>query len=153
MPRANLVERALPFLPVGSEIRQAFIAQAAPSFFYFIVTYLTGLMFGNEYRCVVVTPEAIYVLDSSKWSGGAKPQALAGQMTRNTRLGPVSGRWAEVRLLGKRHWVHKRFHEQIAAADREAGLEYDTGSRPRARFFRDPDRCPAGTRRTRRSVR
>lgn len=122
------MERALPFLPAGSEVRQAFIAQAAPNFFYFIVTYLTGFMSRNEYRCVVVTPEAIYVLDGSKWSGGAKPQAVAGQMARNIRLGPVSGRWAEVRLLGKRHWVHKRFHEQIAAADREAGSGYDTAS-------------------------
>lgn len=58
-PRADLVERALPFLPAGSEIRRAFIGQAAPNFFYFIVTYLTGLMFRNKYRCVVVTPEAI----------------------------------------------------------------------------------------------
>lgn len=121
-PRADLVERALPFLPAGSEIREAFIGQAAPNFFYFIVTYLTGLMFRNKYRCVVVTPEAIYVLDSTKSSGGAKPQAVVGQMPRNTRLGPVSGRWAEVYLLGERHWVHKRFHDQVAAADRDAGF-------------------------------
>jgi hypothetical protein len=121
-PRADLVERAMPFLPAGSEIRQAFIGQAAPSFFYFIVTYLTGLTFRNKYRCVVVTPEVIYVLDSTKWSGGAKPQALVGQMPRRSRLGPVSGRWAEVQLLGERHWVHKRFHGQVAAADHEAGF-------------------------------
>jgi len=43
-PRADLVERALPFLPAGREIRQAFIGQAAPSFFFFIVTYLTDLV-------------------------------------------------------------------------------------------------------------
>jgi hypothetical protein len=121
-PRADLVESALPFLPAGSEIRQAFIGQAAPNFFYFIVTYLTGIMFRNKYRCVAVTDEAIYVLDSTKWSGGAKPQELVGRMPRHTRLGPVSGRWAEVDLLGERHWVHKRFHDQIAAADREGGF-------------------------------
>ena len=78
-PRADLVERALPF-------------------------------------------EGIYVLDSTTWSGGARPRALAGRMPRDTRLGPVSGRWAEVDLLGERHWVHRRFHAQIAAADREAGF-------------------------------
>jgi len=33
----------------------------------------------------------------------------------------VSGRWAEVDLLGERHWVYRRFHAQVAAADREAG--------------------------------
>lgn len=108
-PRADLVERASSFLPAGSEIHQAFIGQAAPNFVYFILTYLTGIMSRNKYRCVAVTPQAIYVLDSTKWSGGAKPQALVGQMPRQTRLGPVSGRWTQVELLRERHWVHKRF--------------------------------------------
>ena len=121
-PRADLVERALPFLPAGSEIRQAFIGQAAPSFFFFIVTYVTGIMSRNKYRCVVVTDDAIYVLDSTKRSGGAKPREMVGRMPRHTRLGPVSGRWAEVDLLGERHWVHQRFHDQIATADREGGF-------------------------------
>lgn len=118
-PRPDLVEAAQPFLPAGGEIRQAFIDQAAPSFFYFILTYLTGLMFQNKYRCVVVTPEAIHVLESTRWSGGAKPVALLSQMSRTTPLGPVVGRWAEDQLLGERHWVHKRFHDQILSADRE----------------------------------
>jgi len=121
-PRADLVERALPFLPEASEIRQAFIAQAAPNFAYFILTYLTGVTSRNKYRCVVVTDDAITVLDSSKWSGGARPQEMVGRMPRHTPLGPVSGRWAKVDLLGERHWVHQRFHDQIAAADREGGF-------------------------------
>lgn len=122
-PRRDLVERSIPFLPAGSEIRQAFICQAAPSFAYFLITYMTGLtLFRIKYRCVVVTQDAIYVLDSTKRSGGASPQALVGTLPRRTELGPVSGRWAEVQLLGERHWVHKRFHDQIAAADREAGF-------------------------------
>ncbi|WP_273842757.1 hypothetical protein [Rubrobacter calidifluminis] len=117
------MERATPLLPPGSEIRQAFICQSAPNFAFFIITYLTGLtMFWIRYRCVAVTPEAIYVLESSKLSGGARPRALIGTMPRRTRLGPVYGRWATVELLGKRHWVHRRFHDQITAADREAGF-------------------------------
>jgi hypothetical protein len=123
MPRKDLVERARPLLPAGSEIRQVFICQSAPYFFFFIITYLTGLtMFWIKYRCVAVTQDAIYVLESSKPSGGAKPQSLVGTMPRHTRLGPVSGRWGQVNLLGERHWVHKRFHDEIAAADSEAGL-------------------------------
>jgi hypothetical protein len=122
-PRADLVERARPFLPLGSTIRQVFIGQTAPHFAYFIVTYLSGLtMFWNRYRCIVVAEDAIYVLDCTKWSGGAKPRTMAGRLPRHTRLGPVSGRWSEVHLLGERHWVHKRFHGQIAAADRDAGF-------------------------------
>jgi hypothetical protein len=121
--RQDLVQRSAPFLPAGSEVRQAFICQSTPSFFFFVITYLTGLtMFWNKYRCVVVTLDAIYVLDGSKLSGGASPQRLAATLPRSTRLGPVSGRWGEVNLLGERHWVHKRFHGQIAAADREIGF-------------------------------
>jgi hypothetical protein len=121
-PRADLVEAALPFLPAGDVIPQAFIGQAAPSFSYFVITYLTGITSRSKYRCVVVTDDAITVLESSKWSGGARPREVVGRMPRRTRLGPVSGRWAEVDLLGERHWVHRRFHPQIEAADREAGF-------------------------------
>ncbi|WP_431972623.1 hypothetical protein [Nocardia sp. bgisy134] len=121
--RKDLVERSAPLLPAGSEIRQVFICQTAPSFVFFLITYLTGLtMFWNKYRCVAVTQNAIYVLESSKLSGGAKPQQLVGALPRHTQLGPVSGLWGQVNILGQRHWVHKRFHDAIAAADHEAGL-------------------------------
>jgi hypothetical protein len=124
-PRQDLVERSAPFLPEGSEIRQVFICQAAPGFAFFLITYLTGLtMFWIKYRCVAITPDAIYVLESSKLSGGAKPQSLVGTLPRHTQLGPVSGRWAQVNLLGERHWIHKRFHDVITAADHEAGFTY-----------------------------
>lgn len=127
-PRKDLVERSAPFLLAGSEIRQAFICQTAPHqtaphFSFFVVRYLTGLtMFWIKYRCVAVTQDAIYVLESSKLSGGAKPQSLVGTLPRHTQIGPVSGRWGRVNLLGERHWVDKRFHHQIAAADYEAGF-------------------------------
>ncbi len=118
-----MVARSTPLLPAGSDIRQAFICQSAPSFAYFLITYLTGLtMFWIKYRCVAVTQDAIYVLESSKLSGGAKPQSLLGTLPRHAKLGPVSGR-CPITLLGERHWVHKRFHDAIAAADHEAGLE------------------------------
>ena len=42
------MERALPFLPAGHETRQGFIVQAAPSFFFAIVTYFTGIMSQNK---------------------------------------------------------------------------------------------------------
>lgn len=125
-PRKDLVEHSAPFLPEGSEIRHVFICQAAPNFSYFVITYLTGLtMHRIKYRCVAVTPDAIYVLESSKLSGGARPQSLVGTMPRHTQLGPVSGRWAQITIRGERHWVHKRFHPCIAAADREAGFTWE----------------------------
>jgi len=122
-PRSDLVRRARPFVPPDSEIRQAFIAQSARGFWIIMLAYLTGLTIcWIRYRCVVVTDEAIYVLDARKWSGGSRPRALIATLPRHTRLGPVSGRWASVDLAGERHWVHKRFHQQIRAADRHAGF-------------------------------
>jgi hypothetical protein len=122
-PRTDLVQRSAPFLPPDSEIRQVFIYQSSANFLSFVITYLTGLsIFWIRYRCVAVTPDAIYVLESSKLSGGAKPQRLIGTVPRHTHLGPVSGRWGRLNILGERCWVHKRFHDQIAAADHEAGF-------------------------------
>lgn len=79
-------------------------------------------MFWIKYRCAAVTADAIYVLESSKASGGAKPTSLLATLPRQTRLGPVSRRWASVSLLGETHWVHKRFHSEVTSADRDAGL-------------------------------
>ena len=120
----SLAARSAPFLPTDAEIRHAFVAQAAPHRAYFLITYLTGLtMFWITYRCVAITAEAIFVLEASKPSGGAKPTSLIASMPRRTRLGPVSGRWAKVTLLGETYWVHRRFHADIAAADSEAGFD------------------------------
>lgn len=124
-PRNDLVTRTAPFLPTGSEIRHVFICQTAPHFGFFLITYLTGLtMWWIKYRCIVVTPDAIYVLDSARLSGGAKPTSIVGTLPRHTQLGPVSGRWAQITVLGERHWVHRRFHAEITAADAEAGFAY-----------------------------
>jgi hypothetical protein len=124
-PRQDLVERSAPFLPEGNEIKQVFICQAAPNFAFFLLTYMTGLtIFWIKYRCVAITQDAIYVLESTKLSGGAKPQSLVGTLPRHTQLGPVTGRWATLNLLGERHWIHKRFHDAITAADHEAGFTY-----------------------------
>jgi hypothetical protein len=122
-PRNDLVARSAPFLPSGSQVRQAFICQSAPNFAFFVITSLTGLtMFWIRYRCVVVTQDAISVLESSKPSGGSRPKSLVGVLPRHTQLGPVSGRWTRLDILGERHWVHKRFRREIAAADDDAGF-------------------------------
>ena len=121
----DLIERATPLLPRDARIRHAFICQTAPNFGYFIVNWVTGLtMFMVRYRCVAITDDAIYVLDSPSPSGGARPTSIAGTLPRHTRLGPVSGPWGEVELLGERHWVKRRFQGEIIAADAEAGFTY-----------------------------
>ncbi len=81
-------------------------------------------MFMIKYRCVAITDDAIYVLDSPSLSGGARPASIVGTMPRRTQLGPVSGAWGEVSLLGERHWVKRRFQGEIIAADAEVGFAY-----------------------------
>jgi len=87
------------------------------------VNWATGLaMPWVKYRCVAVTDDAIYLLDSPRLSGGARPTSVISALPRRTRLGPVSGRWGEITLLGKRHCVKKRFQGEVTAADAEVGF-------------------------------
>ena len=121
----DLAERSAPLLPPGSQVRHAFICQTAPNFAFFVVNWATGLtMFWITYRCVAVTQDAIYVLNSHKLSGGAKPTSIAGSLPRRTQLGLVSGRWGQITLLGERAWVKQRFQTEVTAADSEAGFTY-----------------------------
>jgi hypothetical protein len=121
----DLAERSAPLLPPGIRVRQAFICQTAPNFAFFVINWATGLtMFWIKYRCVAVTQDAISVLDGCRLSGGARPTSIAGTMPRHTQRGPVSGRWDQLTLLGKRHWVKKRFHPEITDADAEVGFTY-----------------------------
>lgn len=116
----QLAERAYVYLPVGSEVRQAFVCQTASNFALFVVNWMTGLTLPwITYRCVAVTEDAIYVLDAPKPSGGATPRSIVATLPRRTRLGPVSGRWGQFTLSGQRYWVKRRFQPQIAAADTE----------------------------------
>jgi hypothetical protein len=98
----QLKDRATPLLPPASEVRQAFICQT--------------------YRCVAVTQDAIFVLDAPRLSGGANPRSIAARLPRHTQLGPVQGRWGQFTLLDRTHWIKRRFQDQIAAADAEAGF-------------------------------
>lgn len=121
----DLAKRSAPLLPQGSQIQQAFICQTAPNFAFFIINWVTGLtMFWIKYRCVAVTQDAIYVLGSPKLSGGASPTSIVATLPRHTQLGPVSGQWGEITLLGERYWVKKRFHSEITTADADAGFTY-----------------------------
>ena len=117
--RNRLVKQSQALLPPGTQIRHSFLCQKAPKVWFFIVNYLTYLtIFWIQYRIVCVTDDAIYVLRGTKFA--IKPQEVLATLPRRTKLGPVSGRWAKIQLMGDTFWVHKRFHDQITAADLEA---------------------------------
>ncbi|MGW3546084.1 hypothetical protein ACWDNI_36875 [Nocardia niigatensis] len=120
-PPAYIADRAIAFLPPGSEIRQVFVSQTAPHFAYFLPAYLFGVFVKVRFRCVAVTDDAIYVMEGTRASGGARPIRLLGVMPRSTRFEPAAGLfWHKVELLGQRCWVHPPYLEQVLAADREA---------------------------------
>jgi len=118
----RLAARAAALIPQDVSINQVFVCQTAPAFWLIVVNYITGLaFFWLRFRCVAVTDQAIYVLDSTRFSGGAQPRSLLATLPRQTQLGPVSGRWGEIELMNQRHWVHVRFHDAVRAADLDAG--------------------------------
>ncbi|MFE3800321.1 hypothetical protein KHQ06_25345 [Nocardia tengchongensis] len=120
-PRAYIADRAIAFLPPGSEIRQVFVSQTAPHFAYFLPAYLFGVFYKVRFRCVAVTDDGIYVMEGTRMSGGARPIRLLGVMPRSTRFEPAPGLfWHKVTLLGQRCWVHPPYLVQVLAADREA---------------------------------
>jgi hypothetical protein len=120
-----LAERATPLLPCGSQVQHAFICQTGPNFAVFLINWATGLtMLLIKYYCVAVTKDAIYILDSPRMSGGANPTSIFKTLPRHTQMGPVSGRWGQINLVGQPYWVKQRFQGEVTAADREAGFNY-----------------------------
>jgi hypothetical protein len=80
----------------------------------FLTGSLTQLLMSGQHQ-VVVTDRAILVVDISKLTG--KPKRLGGRHPRNVRLGTMSGLFGSFELNGRKYWVHKRFHKDVASAD------------------------------------
>jgi hypothetical protein len=112
----KLAARVQPLLPPGSQVRHTIVCQTGPNPWFFLLTYL--VYFWIQYRIVAVTDDAIYVVRASKVT--VRPQEVIATLPRQTRLGPVSGLWAKIELLGERLWVNKRFQKEIEAADAAA---------------------------------
>ena len=120
--REKMAQRAQPFLEPGEQVRQVFIGQTGPSPYFALISYWIVILFG-KYRMIVVTDRAIVVLNASKWRP-AKPKGLVKRMPRNTPLGPIRGAiWAPIQLEDERVWVHKRFHKDVDAADRDIAAD------------------------------
>ena len=90
---------------------------------FFLITYATGFtMFWIKYRCVAPTQDAVYVLSSTKRSGGSKPISLVGALPPPDAPQPGVRSMGRVGAFGERHWLHQRFHCESAAADSEGGF-------------------------------
>lgn len=115
--RDKLAERAQPYLEPGEQIRQVFLGQTGPSPYWIFLTWFITL-FSSQYFVFVVTDRAILVLKAAKWVP-SKVTGIEARLPRATRIGPVSGVWAKSEGLGKKVWIHKRFHKDVLDADME----------------------------------
>ena len=114
--REKIAEAAQPQLEEGEQIRHVFVAQTGPSPYWSFLTYL--IWFAIQVYDVVVTARSLVFVRASFWRQ-ANPKHIEGRFPRNMRLGPVSGLWGKMEIDGRRFWVHKRFHKDVAAADAE----------------------------------
>lgn len=147
--RDKLVERAQPYLEPGEQVRHVFMGQTGPSPYItlalvlvlvFSSNVLSGLglaavglgvlalvglvaiVASGDAHVFAVTDRAIVVLSAPMWRP-SKVTGIEARLPRSTRIGPVSGLWGSTDALGKKLWIHKRFHADVLAADTElAGL-------------------------------
>ena len=143
--KQRMIDRAQPLLPPGTQIRQIIPAgtkRPMPVFIwpFFLLGVLPGFLLLIVYnmtitnRMLVVTPDAIYVLDCGR--GNSRPKRVHQVLPRATRLGPASGT-LNVRISAgpETLWTGKPFVREVTAADAEAAQI----PAPRPAFMMSPD--------------
>jgi len=136
LTRDVLLARAQPFLEPGETPQAAFYAlsgfgpYATGVILIFIV--LLALRMGWNAGALAMT---FMALTLTPWTVVATDRALlllklsmrddeivTTRLPRDTRIGPVSGRWATIWLNGRWMFVHRRFHNEVELADRAITL-------------------------------
>lgn len=115
--RDKLIARAEPYLEPGETVRHTFMGQTGPNPWMGLISYWI-MLFKGKYYVFAVTDRAVLVLRASRWIP-SKVKNLEARLPRTTTIGPLSGLWGESNALGQRVWIHKRFHKDVEAADRE----------------------------------
>lgn len=114
--RDKLRERVQPYVEPGEQVQQVFIAQTGPS------PWLMGLLGGllimllMKPRIIVVTDRRIIVLRGGRFAV-TQPKEQLAVLARQTTIGPVKGLWTRTNLGAERMWVHRRFKQDVEAAD------------------------------------
>jgi hypothetical protein len=116
--RDKIIENSQQFLQPGEQV-QAVIGGQTLSGYWSLLSSI--VFFWNNYRAVLATDKRILVLHCGKLRMG-KPQSVVREVGRATKIGPPSGLWFKSESLGEKMYIHKRFHKDIEAADRAAGL-------------------------------
>ena len=112
--RDKLVRSAEPFLEPGETVQAAFSAQTF-SQYWMLLTYWFAY-FRSSYRIVVVTDRRIMVLNTLRFNA-AKAKDVRRILPRATTIGSPTGTWWRTESLGEKLYIHKRYHEDLTAAD------------------------------------
>jgi hypothetical protein len=116
--RDKIAAQAQPHLEQGEQIRHVFVAQTGPSPYWALLTYF--MFFAIQVYNVVVTDRSIVFFRASFWKQST-PKHIEGRFPRSMQFGPMTGLWGKMEIDGRRFYVHKRFHKDVAAADAELG--------------------------------
>jgi hypothetical protein len=112
--RDKLRQNAAPLLQPGETIQAVFCGQTVSAYFALISYWI--IVFANAYRVVVVTDRRILVCRSGRFRI-TPVKAIERELPRGTRIGEPAGLWWPCDSLGRRLYIHRRFHKDVTAAD------------------------------------
>jgi hypothetical protein len=112
--RDKLRSNAAPLLQPGETIQAVFCAQTVSQYFALISVWI--IVFSNAYRVVVVTDRRIMVCRSGRLTM-SPVKGIETEVPRSTRIGDPSGLWWPCTTLGRKIYIHRRFHKDVREAD------------------------------------
>jgi hypothetical protein len=113
--RETIRANAQPLLEPG-EVVEAVIPAQTTSQYLALISYWI-ILFRNAYRVIVVTDRRILVCRSGRFRTTPVRDVLR-ELPRDTKIGPATGLWYRTDALGERLYIAKRFHRDVAEADR-----------------------------------
>ena len=123
--RTKIAKNVQPHLEPGETLQAGFPAQGGINPWWVLLTGWILFIWFSKFMIIAVTDRRILLFKASLVATG-KPKELVGTFPRETRFGPTSGIFGKIELGGKRYYVHKRFRQDLEAADAAA----DTAAAP-----------------------
>jgi len=118
--RDKLAKGVQPHLEPGETLQSAFPAQSGPSPWLMVLMGVLPYMLIAKYVVIAVTDRRIAVFKASALTT-TKPKELLASYPRETTLNRTGGIYGKIQLGGTRYWVHRRFKNDVAAADDAGG--------------------------------
>ena len=112
--RDKLRSNAAPLLQPGETIQAIFPAQTVSAYLSLISYWI--IILSDAYRVVVVTDRRIMVCKSGRFRI-TPVKAIETELPRSTRIGEPSLLWWPSTTLGRKLYIHRRFHKDVRDSD------------------------------------